>query len=125
MWVLASPKNISPTYVSPMMYQNYDCDQIREEMLRVNQRIMQVTGQQKKAHKRDAVATGVGLVLFWSALFFLAGGDKKEELARLMGEYEALEKVAIQKGCFTTEELQAIEERNEKDSEKAGKSAKE
>lgn len=39
---------------------------------------------------------GVGLVLFWPALFFLAGDDQKEELARLKGEYEALEKASIQ-----------------------------
>ncbi|WP_200241917.1 hypothetical protein [Lamprobacter modestohalophilus] len=48
---------------------------------------------------------GVGLVLFWPALFFLAGGDKKDELARLKGEYDALEQAAIQKDCMIASEL--------------------
>jgi len=42
---------------------------------------------------------GVGLVLFWPALFFLAGEDKKEELARLKGDYEALQQAAIRQDC--------------------------
>lgn len=42
---------------------------------------------------------GVGLVLFWPALFFLAEGDKKEELANLKGQYDALDQAAIQKRC--------------------------
>lgn len=56
-------------------------------------------GAQKKQADTDAVAMGVGLVLFWPALFFLAGDDQKEELARLKGEYEALQQAAIQKDC--------------------------
>lgn len=46
-------------------------------------------GAQKQQATNDAVAMGVGLVLFWPALFCLAGGnDRKEELSRLKGEYE-------------------------------------
>jgi hypothetical protein len=48
----------------------------------------------------DAVATGVALVLFWPAAFFIKGdGATAAELGRLKGEFEALEKVSIQKGC--------------------------
>ena len=42
---------------------------------------------------------GVGLFLFWPALFFLAGEDKEDELAQLKGEMEALEEAAIDKKC--------------------------
>ncbi|MEA3643102.1 MAG: hypothetical protein VBE63_24640 [Lamprobacter sp.] len=45
---------------------------------------------------------GVGLVLFWPALFFLAGDDQKEELSRLKGEYEALQQAAIRQDCALT-----------------------
>lgn len=59
---------------------------------------------------KDSAALGVGLVLFWPALFFMIGEDKKEELARLKGEYEALEQVAIQKECNIVKEIEAAEE---------------
>jgi len=42
-------KNISPTYVSPLQYQHYSCDQIRQELLRVNRRVLEVSGQQDNA----------------------------------------------------------------------------
>ena len=45
--------------------------------------------------------TGAGLILFWPALFFIGGTKEQEaEYARLKGEYEALDKVAIQKNCL-------------------------
>ena len=94
-----SPEKISATYVSPLQYQSYSCTQLKEESLRVSSRVMEVTGQQKKEATKDAVAMGVGLVLFWPALFFLIGDDKKEELGRLKGEYEALDKASIAKDC--------------------------
>jgi hypothetical protein len=97
--------DISPTYVSPLTYSHYSCDQIRQELIRVNNRVMEVTGQQDSAANKDAVALTVGMVLFWPALFFMVGGDKKEELGRLKGEYEALERSAIEKDCNISEEL--------------------
>ena len=96
-----SPDKISASYVSPLQYQSYDCGQIRTELVRIGQRVDEVTGQQRREATSDAWAMGVGLVLFWPALFFLAGGnDKKEELGRLKGEYDALQSAAVQKQCM-------------------------
>lgn len=100
-----APDKISASYVSPLQYQNLDCDQVREEMIRVSAHVKEVAGVQKHKHDSDEVAMGVGLVLFWPALFFLAGGDKKEELARLKGEYDALDQAAIAKKCSVAEEI--------------------
>jgi len=95
-----APDKISASYVSPLQYQAYDCGQIRTELVRIGQRVDEVTGQQRKQANNDAIAMGVGLVLFWPALFFLAGGnDKKEELGRLKGEYDALQQAAVTKRC--------------------------
>lgn len=105
----SSPEKISATYVSPLQYGNYDCDQIREEMIRVSSQVQTVAGQQKKTADNDKLAMGVGLVLFWPALFFLAGSDKKEELGRLKGEYDALNQSAIQKKCSVAEEVRAAQ----------------
>ena len=94
-----SPDKITASYVSPIQYQNYSCNQIKSELYRINRKVSEVTGQQRSEATKDAIAMGVGLVLFWPALFFLIGDDKKEELARLKGEYDALESAAIQKEC--------------------------
>ncbi len=93
------PKNITASYVSPMQYNSFDCEQIQAEMLRVGNKVREVAGVQQGKATSDAWALGIGLILFWPALFFMMGGDKKEELARLKGEYEALEQCAIQKKC--------------------------
>lgn len=98
-----SPRNITPQYVSPMMYTHLSCDQMRAEMQRVGARVETVTGQQQRAADSDTLAMGVGLVLFWPALFFLANdNDKREELSRLMGEYEALQQAGNMNSCFAS-----------------------
>jgi len=102
-----APDKVSASYVSPLQYQSYDCEQIRSEMLRVSAKVREVSGSQAKSAKNDAIAVGVGLVLFWPALFFLATGDQKEELARLKGEYDALEQSAISKKCAVADEIAA------------------
>ena len=58
--------------------------------------------QLKTKADNDAAQMGIGLVLFWPALFFLQGGDGPEaiEYARLKGEYDALHKNAVQRKCL-------------------------
>jgi hypothetical protein len=101
------PDKIPASYVSPLQYQGYTCDQIDLELTRVTNKVSEVTGQQQKEADKDAVAMGVGLFLFWPALFFLIGEDKKEELARLKGEYQALQDIAKQKEC-KKEEIKVV-----------------
>ncbi len=98
--------NISAAYVSPLQYQGYNCNQIRSELARISRRVNEVAGVQDSQASKDSVALGVGMVLFWPALFFMIGKDKEEELARLKGEYEALEQAAIQKDCDVAQEIE-------------------
>jgi hypothetical protein len=93
-------ENIAAAYVSPISYQNWSCPQISEEAARLSSRAAQVAGVQDSKATGDAVATGVGVVLFWPALFFIKGDSTTAaELARLKGEMEAIEQVSIQKRC--------------------------
>ena len=93
-------QNVTATYVSPLQYQSLTCSQIGQEARRVSARAAQAAGVQDKNATGDAVATGVALVLFWPAAFFVRGGrETQAELARLKGEIEALEQANIQKGC--------------------------
>jgi len=78
-------------------------------MIRVSNQVRTVAGVQDKEASNDAVAMGVGMVLFWPALFFLAGDDKEQELAQLKGEHQALQQSAIQKECGFAEELEEAE----------------
>jgi len=93
-------EKVSASYVSPVTYQDYSCRQIAAEASRVGTRAAELAGVQDEQAKDDAVATGVAIVLFWPAAFFIKG-DKQTaaQLARLKGEMETLEKVNIQKNC--------------------------
>lgn len=111
--------HVSAAYISPLQYGGYDCDQVRAEMIRVSAHVQEVAGVQNRQAKQDAWATGVGVVIFWPALFFLFKGDRKDELARLKGEYDALNEAAIQKKCPVAEEI-----RQAKEAQEAAKAAK-
>jgi hypothetical protein len=102
-------QNITAQYVSPMQYNSLNCSQVEAEMIRVSNQVRTVAGVQDKEASNDAVAMGVGMVLFWPALFFLAGDDKEQELAQLKGEHQALQQSAIQKECGFAEELEEAE----------------
>ena len=92
--------SIKATYVSPLTYSGKSCTQLRNEVIRINNRLMVISGQQDKTANKDMVVGVVGAVVFWPALFLLAAGeDQKAEIANLKGQYEAIEKVARQKGC--------------------------
>jgi len=107
------PSKISATYVSPLQYSDYSCTQIKGELQRVNEKLIEITGAQQKEADKDAAAMGVGLILFWPALFFLMGEDKKEELGKLKGEYDALESVAIKKECDIADDLRKARQQRE------------
>lgn len=96
----SSSEDIAAQYVSPMQYSNYDCQQITAEQQRVSSRVAQLKGEVDSNATGDAVATTVGVILFWPALFFIDGdGPEANEYARLMGEHEALQKASIEKKC--------------------------
>lgn len=95
-----NPDNISASYVSPIQYSSYSCPQLREEAARVSGRAAEIAGVQSSKASGDAVAMGVGLVLFWPSLFFIKGdGTTAAEVARLKGEMDALEQASIKHKC--------------------------
>lgn len=100
-------KEIEAAYVSPIGYEAYNCEQLGVEAQRVSERAGQLSGQQDKQAKKDAVAVGVSLILFWPAVFFVKGDNTTAaEISRLKGEMNTIEQVSIQKQCdfqFQTE----------------------
>jgi hypothetical protein len=95
-----SSSEIATSYVSPLQYQSYSCDQIAAESARVTARASELGGRLDQASANDAAMTGIGIVLFWPILFALGGTKTQEaEYARVKGEYDALNQIAIQKQC--------------------------
>ena len=92
--------DIAATYVSPLQYESFTCRQLAEEAQRISQRAAIAAGVQDDRATKDAVATTVGVIVFWPTLF-LIGGDKQNaaELARLKGEMDAIEQTSIRKNC--------------------------
>lgn len=96
----ASSQDIVTTYVSPLQYQPYDCTQLQLELQRIQGRVVELGGRLDQAAANDKALAGVGIVLFWPALFSLGGTKWQEaEYGRLRGEYEAVQQTMIQKKC--------------------------
>lgn len=93
-------KDIASTSVSPLQYQPYDCHQLAAEAQRVQSRVNELGGRLDQAASNDKAIAGVGIILFWPALFALGGTKEQEaEYGRLKGEYEAIQKAAVAKKC--------------------------
>ena len=92
--------DITPAYVSPVLYQGYTCQQLAQEAQGVSTRAAQVSGAQDKKRTDDQIATGVAVVVFWPAAFFVGGdGPQAAELAQLKGQMTAVEQASTQKKC--------------------------
>lgn len=95
------PSEVPSQHVSPLLYQQYTCNQIILEMDSVNRKMQESYTLAADKADGDEGQMAIGMILFWPALFFLEGGDGPEvqAYARAKGEYEALEKMAILKEC--------------------------
>ena len=119
----SQPEDIGTSYVSPLHYKNFDCEQIGLEAERVSRRVLELRASLKSTADTDALQMGAGLILLWPTLFFLEGGDKAEavEYSRLKGEREALEKSAVRKKCLIEfPPLEAPKKKEEPTEEDAG-----
>jgi len=97
----SQPNKIPRQSVSTLAYKDYSCDQLAMEADRVDRRTGELYASLKDTADGDAMQMGVGLILFWPTLFFLEGGDGPEaqEYARLKGERQAIETVAVRRAC--------------------------
>lgn len=96
-----APDELTAQHVSPLRYQEHTCKQLVLEMDYANERLGQLYTALDRKAGNDAAQMGIGLVLFWPALFFLEGGDGPEaaEYARLRGEVDAMHRAGVAKEC--------------------------
>lgn len=93
-------ENITAAYVSPTLYQNLSCNQLREEASTISSRAVAASGAQDKKAGNDAAVMAVGLIVFWPALLFTSGdGAQAAEVARLKGEMDAIETASRRNNC--------------------------
>ena len=91
---------IEASYVSSTIYKGQTCQQLISERNEIVARVNDLAADQNESATTDAVAMGVGLVLFWPALFVLAAtDDNKAELAAAKGNYDAINAAAKQRKC--------------------------
>jgi hypothetical protein len=92
--------DIHAAYVSPVTYQAMTCPQLGAEASRVSAAAAAATGAQNSKATNDAVMTGVSVVLFWPALFFVHGDQgNAANLANLKGQMQAIEEANTAKNC--------------------------
>ena len=96
----SSSSEIMPAYVSPVAYQSYTCQQLALEAQSVSTRAATLSGVQDSQRSKDQVATGVAIVVFWPAAFFVVGDRQAAgELAQMKGQMVAIEQASIAKKC--------------------------
>jgi hypothetical protein len=86
-------------YVSPAMYNSYDCEQINMERQRLTNRLTELELKQNELYKSD-LALGLIGILFWPIWFAIQGdGEAAAELGRVKGSFTALQQVSVEKKC--------------------------
>ena len=102
-------EDVAAAYVSPLQYQQYSCAQLAAEASRVSQRATELSGVQDSKRTKDKVATVAAVIVFWPAAFLVSGDDAQTaELARLKGEFAAIQQTSIQKNCGTRFEARQL-----------------
>ena len=104
----SAPEKINATYVPDTLYESWSCERLEAEVLRTNHDLLETTELQRKKAKSDTAAVTVGVIVSPLALGFLATKDYEDQLARLKGEFKAMETTLIAKQCDATDILAKV-----------------
>ncbi len=91
----ASPSDVGASYVSPVSYRTWTCQDLSDEFERVKSALAVAADRQDNARANDAV----GVVLIGLPLGSLSGQGVAPEIGRLKDELQALHHSYIQQGC--------------------------
>jgi len=92
--------DVRPQAADPAEFAVWDCSRLAEETDAVQQRAADVAYAVDDVAGRNIVALGLGVSIFWPALFALRpNGHEAQELAQLKGRYEALRKASATRAC--------------------------
>jgi outer membrane murein-binding lipoprotein Lpp len=97
----SSSKDLTPTYVSPLQYQTYNCEQLAAEEQRLRVRVSELSGRIDDKADRDKL-----LVVIPYAVWFVGGNKEQEaEFSRLSGELDALQQGGILRNCVAPDRV--------------------
>ncbi len=94
-----APEKVASSYVSELAYQTYSCEQLCEEYARLNAALRTAAQNQRKVRAGDKA----GVIFLGLPVASISGNNQAQEIARLKGEYTAIEKAAKNKGCALPE----------------------
>ena len=95
----SSASNIDTTYIPPIKYKYYNCQELKQRLDDVSDKVGKLTRIQDSASTVDAVALPAGVVTLGISVMFMSGGARAEELGMLKGEINAIEEAAVEKNC--------------------------
>ena len=95
------PSNIPASHVSSIKYDNVDCTRLGIEAADVESKLSSTTASLTSKANADAAYVAAGFLLWplWFGTATTGGKAEEQELARLKGEKEAIEKSSLIKNC--------------------------
>jgi hypothetical protein len=94
-----SSLDIHAQFVSPETYQELSCQQIGAEGERVAHRVAEISGTEHGNEGGPVWLLTQPIVVKWPTAWLAASEEENTELARLKGEFEALERASTLKRC--------------------------
>jgi len=97
-----SSNDIRPTYVSPVAYQSFDCDQLAAESQHIQTRVSQLGGRLDGAttHGKEL---DTSKTIFCPALYALGRTKQQDtDYALMKGQYNAIQQESKSKKCNLT-----------------------
>jgi len=95
-----NPSRIEPHYVSPLVYNDWDCWKIEKTAQERAKRGSDLYSELLDRAESDDLKVAAGMAVFWPALLLTNGdGDEAEEFKIIKGEYRALRIAGEEKSC--------------------------
>jgi hypothetical protein len=96
----SNPAALGDSFVSPSIYNSYDCEQISTEMMRYTAEVSKLEGLQMKLYSSDQMKGWVGTLLLWPLLLFIKGdGAIASQLKTAEGTLKALQQKNTELKC--------------------------
>lgn len=96
-----SPDMVQPAYVSPLVYKDFSCVELRREYNRLDSEETSVAGDQGKRAFMDAATVGTAVFLPLTILFVGSSGpDQAAALASVRGQKQAVYSAGSDKECW-------------------------
>ena len=97
----SKPEDIAAVAYPDEAYAGLSCEEIGVERMRINDSVLEATGQQRAERRSDQAWGWTGAILFTPVLFVIDGNEETAtRLAILKGQYEAIERVSAAKRCI-------------------------